>query len=457
MTEQPNEAKNRWWLVAAVGLAVFVAVLDTTIVGVALPVIGRDFGKPPSVTEWVVLGYSLPMIALLLPTGRWLDTVGRRPALAFGAAGFALASAAAGAAQSIEWLIAARALQGCFGSVLFAVAPAIATAAVRPEVRGRAMGIIGTIGPLGGITGPALGGLLVDTIGWPWVFYVNIPASIAVIAIGFAQLPAGRGLRLPDRSWLGEAVVLGAAAFVLMLALSLGSHQPAWLALSVVAVPLLLIWRRMPASSTVRGLFRTPGIARPHLALLASATAISGTMFIAPFYLQQVLHFSATRTGLTLLAFPVAIGLIGVLGGMLADRWGAWPSAILGACVAVVGLGLLIPLGSGWSQADVMWRLAIGGLGAGLFNSANMTLAMSLAPQAMLGTTGASTSAARQLGLGLGPALATVAWALGAYTTGGMRTAIALTTVASGLCLLALVVPSRSRPRNQTDPAVLAD
>jgi MFS family permease len=449
VTEQPNEAKNRWWLVAAVGLAVFMAVLDTTIIGVALPVIGRDFGKPPSVTEWVVLGYSLPMIALLLPTGRWLDTVGRRPALVFGTAGFALASAAAGAAQSIEWLIAARAIQGCFGSVLFAVATAIAATAVRPEVRGRAMGIIGTIGPLGGITGPPLGGLLVDTIGWPWVFYVNIPASIAVIAIGFAQLPAGGRLRLPDRSWLGEAVVLGAAAFVLMLALSLGSHQPVWLALIVVAVPLLLIWRRMPASETVRSLFRAPGIIRPHLALLASAVSISGTMFIAPFYLQQVLHISPTRTGLTLLAFPVAIGLIGVLGGMLADRWGARPSAILGSCVALVALALLIPLGTDWTPADVMWRLAIGGLGAGLFNSANMTLAISLAPQAMLGTTGASTSAARQLGLGAGPALVTVAWALGAYSIGGMRTAIALTTVVSALSLLALVAPALRRSETE--------
>lgn len=456
MSDQPDEVKNRWWLVAAVGIAVFMAVLDTTIVGVALPVIGRDFDKPPSVTEWVVLGYSLPMIALLLPTGRWLDTVGRRPALAFGAAGFALASAAAGAAQSAEWLIVARVVQGGFGSVLFAVGPAIAATAVRPEVRGRAMGIIGTIGPLGGITGPVLGGVLVDTIGWPWVFYVNIPASIAVIAIGFAQLPAGRRLRLPDRSWLGEAAVLAAAAFALMLGLSLGSHQPAWLLLVLVALPLLLIWRRLPASAAVRGLFRTPGIARPHLALLANATAISGTMFIAPFFLQQELHITATRTGLTLLAFPVAIGLVGIGGGMLADRWGARRSAVLGASLVIFALALIVPLGHSWSPADLMWRLAIAGVGAGLFNSANMTLAMSLAPQALLGTTGASTSASRQLGLGVGPALATVAWALGSYSVGGMRAAIVLTTVASALCLASLVAPS-VRLTNRRDPAVLAD
>jgi len=158
------ETRNRWLVVLAAGLAVFMVTVDAGIVNLTLPVIGADFAASPGYTEWVVLGYLLPMTALILPTGRWLDTVGRRPATLLAVGGFAVASAAAAASPAPGALIAARVVQGAFGAMIAALVPALVTWAVQPGVRGRALSIIGALGPLGAASGPAIGGMLVDTL-----------------------------------------------------------------------------------------------------------------------------------------------------------------------------------------------------------------------------------------------------------------------------------------------------
>src|SRR5262245_54846933 len=202
---QADVERNQWWLVIAAGLAVFMASVDLSIVNVALPAIERDFDIATSMTEWIVLAYLLPLAGLALPSGRWLDSVGRRPALMFSLSGFALASVAAGLAPGLAWLIGARLVQGTFGALLFALVPALATTAVQPRARGRAMGLITTLGPIGLISGPGLGGMVVDSLGWPWIFFVNAPVSVVVIAVALRTLPASAPPRLPDRTWFTES------------------------------------------------------------------------------------------------------------------------------------------------------------------------------------------------------------------------------------------------------------
>jgi MFS family permease len=433
---------NRWWLVIAVGLAVFMAMLDMSIVGIALPRIGTDFNASPAATEWVVLGYLLPLVGVTLPAGRWLDRVGKRPALVLSTGGFVLASVAAGLAPDIGWLAGARVVQGCFGAVLFALGPALAAEAVRPEARGRAMSVVATVGPLGGISGPALGGLLVDSLGWPWAFYINVPVGLAVIGIGFAQLPAEGTLRWPDRSLVAEAALLGAAAVALLGGLALSASRGfAWLLLAIVALPPLRAWLNTPASQNVRRLLQVRGMGAPHLALLAQTTSVGVLVFLTPFYLQDALNVSATTAGLAILAFPLATLLLGPAGGVLADLWSARRTALVGVSLFVTGLLATIPLNPGWTATDLAWRLGIVGAGAGLFSGPNQTVAMSAAPRELLGTTGATTSLARQLGFSLGPGLATAVWAMSGYTAIGMRTAMA---AAAGLGVLALLPLCRS-------------
>jgi MFS family permease len=430
-----TESRNRWSLVVGTGLAVFMVALDSSIVNVALPTIGHAFRSPAALTQWTILGYLLPAVALVLPAGRWLDRNGRRPAFVLAVGGFALSSAASGAAPGIGWLIAARVAQGAFGALLSALVPALVTGAVQPGARARAMSVVATLGPLGAVTGPAIGGELIATAGWPWIFYVNLPVSVAVIAIGLRTLEAGGGLRLPDRSWLAESGLLAVACLALFAALTQAPLRgPAWLLVAVIALPLVTVWSRLRSSRPAVDLVRAPGMAGPLLTLLLNVGGIAGVGFIAPFYLEQALRAGSAVTGLTVLALPLGMAATSPLGGYLADRWGARRMTVLGTLVIAGGLALVAPLAGSWQPFDLGWRLAVVGVGLGLFAGPNMAAAMEQAPRHLLATAGATTSLARSLAFALGPALATIPWALSAYTAAGMREAVAL---GAGLAALA--------------------
>lgn len=436
--------RNHWWPVVGCGLVVFMATLDTSIVAVALPVLERDFGVRAAATEWVVLGYLLPLIALTLPAGRWLDRTGPRSALLFAVAGFALASVAAGLAPGLGWLVGARLAQGAFAGLLFAVVPMVVVRSVAPEVAARASALVMTLGPLGAVSGPPLGGLIVEFWGWPWIFYINVPVAALVVAIALRTLPPD-ALRAPDRTFAGEALLLGAAATALLVSLSFtASHGLGWLALAPAAVPFLLAWWRTAASGPVRALARTPA-AGPITAVLLNALAISLVEFLAPYYLQRTLGLSPLGTAAAILAMPVAMVLGGPVGGFLGDRWGTARTSVLGAAIAGSGGLLLVFAGDGWHPANLSWRLALVGFGTGLFAGPNFATIMSAAPSGLQGGAGAAQSLARQLGFSLGPALATAVWALSDYSLGGLRGGFAVGAVATlaALPLLARDFPQR--------------
>ena len=419
--------QNRWWIVVGAGLAMFMVALDASIVNVALPSIGRAFRSPAAMSQWTILGYLLPAVALVLPAGRWLDRNGRRPAFVLAAAGFAVSSAAAGAAPGIGWLIAARIVQGAFGALLSALIPALVSESVRPEFRARALSLVATLGPLGAVTGPAVGGVLIATAGWPWIFYVNVPVSLLVIAIAVRALEGGGGLRLPDRGWFAESGLLAAACAALLGALTQAPVRGmAWLLAALIALPLVAVWSRLESSRGVASLVRTPGMAAPLATLLLNVSAIGGAGFIAPFYLQQVLHQSSAVTGLTVLALPLGMAITSPVGGYLADRWGAQRLTVIGTLLIAAGLALAAPLPGNWHPLDLGWRLSLVGIGVGLFAGPNMAVALQQAPRHLLATAGATTSLARSLAFALGPAIATIPWAAKAYSTTGMREAVVL-------------------------------
>lgn len=430
--------RDRWSLVVAAGLCVFMAQLDTTIVVVALPAIQDGLSVRTATAAWVVLGYLVPMIGLGLLAGRWLETVGHRGALTLGVVGFAGASALAGLAHAAGLLVAARVLQGAFAAPLLALAPVLAVRAVRADRQGRALGLVSTLAPLGGLAGPALGGLLVQSLGWPWIFFVNLPVAVLVLAIGRARLAPGDRLRPPTAGWLGEAALFGTAAVAVLLGMSLAvSVRPAWLVLALTAVPLLYAWRRTRGSLPVRRLLAVPAVARAHVTLMSSYTALLLMQFLLPYYLRGVGHLSAAVTGLTLLAYPVGVVPAGPVSGSLTDRYGPRPVALLGAAVLTAGLALLVPLGTGWGPPDVAWRLLVVGFGFGLFVTPTQATAMSSAPEGLLATASATTNLARQVGIAFGPALATAGWALAGYRPVGMRLAL---LVATALGVLTVVV-----------------
>lgn len=440
----PRSEADNWWLVGTAALIIYMAQLDTTIVQVALPTIESDLTARTAVTQWVVLGYLVPLVGLTLLSGRWLDTVGHRAALTAGAAGFAVTSVAAGLAPHIAWLVTARLAQGVFAAVLLALAPVLAVQAVRPATRGRALGVVGALAPLGAMSGPVVGGFLVDSLGWPWVFYVTAPVAVAAVFVGRRQLSDGGRLRLPQLRWLTEVALLGGAAVAVLLALSLAADRhPGWLLVAAAAPPLLGVWRRSAVSTPVRGLLALPGMAGPHVSLVTAYAALLAVQFLAPFYLTRELGISTVVAGTTLLALPAATALAGSGSGVLSDRAGPRPVALAGAAIGIVGLLLLVPLSDTWSAADVAWRLATLGFGFGLFGTPTMAMAMSIAPGERHGLTAATTNLARMLGLSLGPAVATLAWATAGYTLAGLRTGVAGALLA-GVVTLVVVALART-------------
>ncbi|GHE06693.1 MFS transporter [Streptomyces alanosinicus] len=445
-SEQPGRipvgGDDRWLLVAVAGLLSFVAMLDMNIVNVALADIADGLHVSAATAQWAVLGYQLPVVALLLPVGRWLDGVGMRSALLVATAGFGLCSALAAAAPWASWLIAARLAQGAFGAVLFVLMPVLALRSVRPQLRGRAMSVPATLGPLGAVTGPAVGGLLLDHLGWRAVFLVKIPFCLLALVVAWRAMPRDGDLRLPDRRSAADAVLVGSGVAAVLLALTLASRSRGWLVLALAAVPPLWWWLRGPGGRPLVGVLRAAGLFRAHTAVLALAVGFAAMHYVVALHLQRDDGVSATTTGLTVLAFPLGMGLAGPVGGRLADRSGARPVAVIGAALTAAGLLLLVPLGGDWSPVGVAWRLALAGLGMGLNGGPTQALVMGAAPPDRTATVGSSVQLARSLGFTLGPALATAAWGL-AGGDDGVTAGLTLAAVAACIAVPLLALQGR--------------
>lgn len=433
---------DRRVLVAAAGALSFVAMLDMNIVNVALADISTGLHVSAATAQWAALGYQLPVVALLLPVGRRLDGAGARTALLAATAGFATCGVLAALAPWAAWLIAARVGQGVCAAVLFVLMPVLVIRAVRPEARGRAMSVPATLGPLGAMTGPAVGGLLLDHLGWRWVFLVKLPFCLPALVLAWRAMPDDGPLRAPDRRFWADTLLVGGGLAALLLALTVGAGRPAWALLALTSLVPLWWWLRGPGGRPVTGVLRAAGLFRAHGAVLALATAFAAMHYVVALHLQQDEGVSATATGLTVLAFPLGMALAGPLGGRLADRYGLRPLAVTGAALTGAGLLLLLPLGDAWSPPDVAWRLALAGLGMGLNGGPAQALVMSAAPPERAATVGSTVQVARSLGFTLGPALATAAWALAA-SGAGARAGLLLAAAAACLAVPLLALPGR--------------
>ncbi len=305
--------------------------------------------------------------------------------------------------------------QGIFGAGLFVLMPVVAARAVRPETRGRAMSVPATLGPLGAIVGPAVGGLLLDAFGWRTIFLVKIPFCVLAFLLAKQYAPGGGTLRAPERRALADGGLAAIALTSVLLALTFGGDDRRWLFLLAVAVVPFILWLRGPGAEPVRDLLRDPGPGRVTLAVLALAAAFGAMNYLVSLHLQRTDGISAAATGLTLLVFSAAMAVLGPVGGKLADRWGARRTAVTGAALTAAGLLLLLPLGTAWHPADVAWRLAIAGAGMGLYGGPAQLLVLTSAAPERMNTAGAVVQLGRSLGFALGPALATTAWALSGY------------------------------------------
>ncbi len=189
-------SQRRWLAVTAVGLAIFLSALDATIVALALPAIGQQFHLSESLTSTVILSYTIPLTVLILPCGVLIGRFPTLPLFLSAVLGFGLGTSICGLATSFPLLVLGRVIQGCFGALIATQGLAVAAAVVSPAERGRAMGLIGSLAPLGGIAGPGIGGQLLEHWNWSAIFFVNVPICLLVALLGLLSL---RGVRLTEQ------------------------------------------------------------------------------------------------------------------------------------------------------------------------------------------------------------------------------------------------------------------
>ncbi|KAB8164280.1 DHA2 family efflux MFS transporter permease subunit [Streptomyces sp. 3MP-14] len=372
MTERPQAGElavaspaGRWVLASAV-LGSGLAMLDGTIVTVALPHIGADLDVPLSSLQWTLNAYMLTLSSLILLGGGLGDRFGRRRVFLWGVAWFALASLLCGIAPNGTVLIAARALQGVGGALLTPGSLALIQSTFRQRDRARAVGLWSGLGGVATAGGPFLGGWLVDGPGWRWIFLVNAPLAL-LVALLARHVPESRDWEATGRFDVSGALLGALALGALTFALIDGLLWPALVGAVVAAV---FVWRERRTARPMLPLtiFRSRLFSATNLVTLCLYAALGGVFFLLPTQLQNGLGYDALTAGVA--SLPTTLLLIALSGpaGELAQRIGPRLPLTLGPLVAAVGLVLLHRVSPGSSYwPDVFPAVVVQGLGISLF------------------------------------------------------------------------------------------
>jgi EmrB/QacA subfamily drug resistance transporter len=402
-----------------VGLGTLLSALAGSTINLGLPSLGREHGVPLSETRWVVQAFLLTVGVLLLVAGRLGDLLGHRRLYLWGFVLFGLASLGCGLAPGFASLLAMRVLQGVGSAMLMASGPALLTTSVPGSHRGRALGVLSTATYVGLTFGPPVGGALVELGGWRWTFFVNVPVSLVVAAMGFALLPRRprpEGAMAFD--WRG-ALTLVSGLPLLLLALSEGNvwgwSSPVTLATGLAGCAgltvFLLTQRRRASPLLDLGLFGSRLFVGAVLSAVANYVALFVLIILLPFYLEEGRGFSMSRAGLLLAVQPAAMALVASPSGWLSDRIGSRALAVGGLGTMGGGMLLCSLLDSSSGDGTIALYLGLVGLGTGIFISPNSSALMGSAPKRLQGTAGGILAEARIIGMLLGVTLGTSVYA----------------------------------------------
>ncbi len=450
-------ARGRWVLAATV-LGSGMAGLDATVVGIALPSIGRSFHGGVGTLQWVVTGYSLTLAAFLLLGGSLGDRFGRRRVFSIGIVWFALASAVCGLAPSGLWLIVARVVQGIGGALLTPGSLAIIQASFRADDRSRAIGAWSGLGGVATAAGPLVGGYLLAVASWRWVFFINVPVAAFVLAITARHVP-----ETSDPTSTGRVDIPGAALAVAFLAgvtyaliegPTRGWGSPSIVAAFVIAAlagpAFLLVEGRRPNPMLPLKLFRSRQFSGANAVTFVMYGALGGALFLLPIELQEVVHYSPLASGLALLPVTFVMLIFSARSGQLSARIGPRLQMSVGPVVAGAGLALLARAttpGSYWVQ--VFPAVLVFGVGLAITVAPLTATAMGAAPAEHAGVASAvNNTVARAAGLFAVAVLPLVSGLTGAAALGpaelaeGFRTAVfvAGATCAAGGLLAVLTI-----------------
>jgi len=425
--EAPCAPPARSFVLAATILASAMAFIDGSVVTIALPVMQIEMAADLVALQWVVNGYMLFLGALILVGGAAGDRFGLRRVFVLGTVGFGAASALCALSPSLGWLIVARCAQGAFAALMVPQSLAIISASFPPDIRGRAIGTWAGASALATAMGPALGGVLIDTLGWRAAFWINLPLAVGVVCLALRHVPESRSGKAPGPlDWQGAALAISAAGLFTLGLTALAGEGGGWaasgLCLAGVAAgaALIAVERRAPSPLMPLGLFASRAFVGANLATLFLYGALAGMIFLLPFDLMGPRGMTASQVGLMLFPLGLIIGLFASRAGALADRIGTRALLVTGSsAAAVAGFAFAMELPG---LVGVLGPVLLLGFGLALVVAPLTTVVMNAAPDALSGAaSGVNNAVSRLAGLFavalVGAATAIVFAAVGASST----------------------------------------
>ena len=403
---------RRYWAMLAIAVGISMAVLDGSVANIALPAIARQLRAPPAAAVWIVNAYQLVIVVSLLPLASLGEKLGYRRIYAAGLALFTAGSLACALSHSLPLLVAARIVQGLGASGVMSVNGALVRFTYPQDRLGRGIGLNALVVALSAAVAPSLASAILSVASWEWLFAVNVPLGLFNIVLAARALPTSP---LSQRRFDAASAGLSALAFALVfLGADTFTHGRggAFLAAGELAAAVIagvaLIRREVgqPRPLIPVDLLRLPVFALSVAASVCAFAAYALAFLALPFHFETALHRTQVETGLLMTPWPVALAVVAPVAGRLSDKV---PAAWLGAAgmgLLAVGLGLLAALPAHACTADIVWRVALGGVGFGLFQSPNNRLLLSSAPRERAGAAGGMLATARLVGMTAGATLA---------------------------------------------------
>ncbi len=421
--------QRRWPLFIVVAVGVFMSTLDSSMVNIALPSIMRDFGSHLHTTEWVVLVYLLSITATLLWWGHLGDRHGKNKIYSGGMLLFALGSLACALAGNLVWLVVARGGQALGAAMMMATGPAIIKQTFPANRLGRSLGLIGVAVSLGLMTGPPLGGLIMEFYSWRAIFLVTVPVGLVFFVLARIVLPGSPEPLAAHRfDWPGALLW---ASGLLFLSLALSQATAADRSLVRVALLLaagaftLLVFVKVEAVSSKPllplHLFSQRFFSAAVVCAVFSFMVLFVVIMLTPFYLDRVLSLSSARIGLVMMSIPLAVMLVAPLAGYLSDRIGARLLSTAGLLISCLGLLLLTELPAHPRPWQIAVRLTLMGCGQAMFLAPNSASLLGRVERQYAGASAALLATARNLGMLLGIAQAGLVFSMVfSRATGGL-------------------------------------
>ncbi len=415
MAQDGLPPQQRRWAIATVALAIFLTVIDQTIVNVALPTIAADLNVEASSSVWIVNAYQVAIMLSLLPLSAVGDIFGYKRVYLAGLVLFGVASLGCALAPSLLVLTSMRVVQGLGAAGVMSVNMALVRF-IHPINRlGHGIGINAVVIAVSAAAGPTIASFILAFAPWPWLFAIKVPIAVVAVAIGFYALP-----ETPRATHPFDVVsaILSTITFGTLIAFldSFSRPTPPTLLVAELALTLasgFVLYRRqlrMPLPLLPVDLLRIPMFALSATTSFFSFLAQTLAFIALPFHLQAI-GYSVVNTGLLMTPWPIATAIFAPISGKLSDRYPAGLLGLLGLVAFAAGLAALAILSDRTSMADVSWRMALAGAGFGLYQSPNNRTMQASAPRSRSGGASGMQAMARLLGQTVGAALTALIFA----------------------------------------------